>query len=73
MVERKEATRSVIEDLLKGANLGAVDGGPFVRRFKRADDFILEYSPISYTIEGVLPSGAIYGVTGRRGTARRHG
>jgi hypothetical protein len=46
------------------------NGGPFIKRFKRADDFVREYEPISYTIEGVLPSAAIYGVTGRKGTGK---
>jgi hypothetical protein len=31
-----------------------------------AGDFIRAYRPICYTIEGVLPSGFIYGLTARR-------
>jgi AAA domain len=43
---------------------------PFTRRIKRGGDFILEYEPIIYTIDGMLPSGCIYGVTAKRGTGK---
>jgi AAA domain len=33
----------------------------------KAGDFIAAYKPIRYVIEGVLPSGFLYGVTARRG------
>ena len=44
-------------------------GGPGVR-LKSAIDFIAEYKPISYTIDGVLPSASIYGLTARRGAGK---
>jgi AAA domain len=30
-------------------------------------DFLAAYEPISYTIDGMLPSGYLYGLTARRG------
>jgi hypothetical protein len=42
----------------------------FIIRIKRGGDFIGEYAPLIYTIDGMLPSGCIYGVTGRRGTGK---
>lgn len=42
----------------------------FVRKVKKAGDFIAEYYPISYTIDGVLPSAMMYGLTGKRGTGK---
>lgn len=38
-----------------------------VARGTRGGDFLAAYIPISYTIEGVLPSGYVYGVTAKRG------
>src|SRR6516165_3631383 len=43
---------------------------PFVKRIKRAGDFLREYQPIRYVIDGVLPSGCIYSLTGKRGTGK---
>jgi hypothetical protein len=43
---------------------------PTIARGKRGGDFLAEYEPISYTIEGMLPSGSIYGLTARRGTGK---
>ena len=33
-------------------------------------DFLAAYEPISYTVEGLLPSGYLYGLTARRGTGK---
>jgi hypothetical protein len=41
-----------------------------VKRIKRAGDFLREYQPIRYVIDGVLPSGCIYSLTGKRGTGK---
>ena len=35
-----------------------------------AGTFLRSYEPISYTIDGVLPSGSLYGLTGRQGTGK---
>ena len=43
---------------------------PFVRKIKSVDEFTSEYSPINYTIDGALPVSSIYGVTGKRGSAK---
>jgi AAA domain/Bifunctional DNA primase/polymerase, N-terminal len=43
---------------------------PFVRKFKNLASFIREYKPISYTIDGVLPSGVFYFLTARRSTGK---
>jgi ABC-type Mn2+/Zn2+ transport system ATPase subunit len=32
-----------------------------------AGTFMRSYKPLSYTIDGMLPSGYVYGLTGRRG------
>src|ERR1700730_15646259 len=42
----------------------------FVRKFKGGGAFIREYVPISYTLDGILPSGVLYFVTARRGTGK---
>src|ERR1700730_15417083 len=41
-----------------------------MRKVKRGGDFLAEYEPIIYTIDGMLPSGCIYGLTGRWGTGK---
>jgi ABC-type multidrug transport system ATPase subunit len=46
------------------------DAPPFECRIKRGGDFLDEYKPIIYAIDGMLPSGSIYGLTGRRGTGK---
>jgi hypothetical protein len=33
-------------------------------------DFLAEYKPISYTIDGLLPGGSIYGTTAKRGAGK---
>jgi hypothetical protein len=33
-------------------------------------DFLSEYKPISYTIDGLLPGGSIYGTTAKRGAGK---
>lgn len=43
---------------------------PFVRQYKGCGDFIDEYEPISYTLEGILPSGVFYFLTARRSTGK---
>lgn len=35
-----------------------------------AGTFMRSYTPISYTIDGTLPSGYLYGLTGRQGTGK---
>jgi AAA domain len=45
-------------------------GKPPVRAIKGAGDFIDEYQPIVYAIDGILPSGCIYGVTAKRGAGK---
>jgi hypothetical protein len=40
------------------------------RAVKRGDDFLAEYEPLVYTIDGILPAGSIYGLTGKRGTGK---
>jgi hypothetical protein len=42
---------------------------PFVPRYKDLATFIREY-PISYTLEGILPSGVFYFLTARRSTGK---
>jgi hypothetical protein len=39
-------------------------------RIKGIADFLREYEPINYTIDGVLPGGSIYGVTAKRGAGK---
>jgi hypothetical protein len=39
-------------------------------KLKSVDEFTSEYKPLSYTIDGMLPSSSIYGVTGKRGSAK---
>jgi hypothetical protein len=46
---------------------GEPSNGPFTRKVKRGGDFLAEYTPIIYAIDGVLPSGAIYGLTAKHG------
>jgi AAA domain len=41
--------------------------GPFTRKVKRGGDFLAEYVPITYSIDGVLPCGSIYMLTGKTG------
>jgi hypothetical protein len=41
-----------------------------VARIKRIADFLREYEPIKYTIDGLLPGGSIYGVTAKRGAGK---
>jgi biotin operon repressor len=36
----------------------------------RGGDFVRSYVPLSYSIEGVLPSGYLYGLTARRGDGK---
>jgi hypothetical protein len=43
---------------------------PFTRKVKRGGEFLREYTPIIYSIEDVLPSGAIYAVTARTGAGK---
>jgi AAA domain len=40
---------------------------PNPARILRGGDFMAAYRPISYTIEDILPSGYLYGLTARRG------
>jgi hypothetical protein len=42
----------------------------FIRKVKSVDQFTDEYRPITYTIDGMLPSSSIYGATGKRGSAK---
>jgi hypothetical protein len=44
--------------------------GPFVPKYKNLAVFIREYQPISYTLEGILPSGVFYFLTARRSTGK---
>jgi hypothetical protein len=39
-------------------------------RIKGIADFLREYEPINYTIDGLLPGGSIYGVTAKRGAGK---
>jgi AAA domain/Winged helix-turn-helix DNA-binding len=39
-------------------------------RIKGIADFLREYEPINYTIDGLVPGGSIYGVTARRGAGK---
>jgi AAA domain len=48
----------------------AVEADTFIRKVKSVDEFTDEYQPISYTIDGMLPSSSIYGTTGKRGSAK---
>lgn len=45
-------------------------GAPFVPKYKNLAVFIREYQPISYTLEGILPSGVFYFLTARRSTGK---
>lgn len=48
-----------------------VDSAPLVQaQSKRGGDFVRSYVPLSYAIEGLLPSGFLYGLTGRRGDGK---
>src|ERR1700730_15123170 len=46
------------------------DATPFVPKYKTLAVFIREYQPISYTLEGILPSGVFYFLTARRSTGK---
>jgi hypothetical protein len=48
----------------------AVIQAPFVPKYKNLAAFIREYQPISYTLEGILPSGVFYFLTARRSTGK---
>jgi hypothetical protein len=39
-------------------------------RIKGIADFLREYEPINYTIDGLVPGGSIYGVTAKRGAGK---
>lgn len=39
-------------------------------RVKGIADFLREYKPIKYTVDGLLPGGSIYGVTAKRGAGK---
>src|SRR5205807_1979369 len=41
-----------------------------IRRGKRAADFLREYKPISYSIDGILPSSSVYALTGKKSSAK---
>src|SRR5205807_5232898 len=43
---------------------------PFVPKYKTLAVFIREYLPISYTLEGILPSSVFYFLTARRSTGK---
>src|SRR5262245_25394367 len=49
---------------------GEAADAPFTRKVKRGGDFLAEYVPITYAIEGVLPCGSIYMLTGRTGSGK---
>jgi len=47
------------------------ESAPLVQaQSKRGGDFLRSYVPMSYAIEGLLPSGFLYGLTGRRGDGK---
>ena len=46
------------------------DPQPFVPKYKNLAVFIREYQPISYTLEGILPSSVFYFLTARRSTGK---
>ncbi len=66
MAEIKKMTLS--DPVIKGAHRD--DAERFVRKVKRGGEFLAEYTPITYTIDGVLASGSLYGLTGKRGSAK---
>jgi RecA-family ATPase len=39
-------------------------------RVKGIATFIAEYRPISYTLDGILPGGSVYGLTAKRGAGK---
>jgi AAA domain len=39
-------------------------------RIKGISEFLSEYEPIKYTIDGLLPGGSIYGLTAKRGAGK---
>jgi hypothetical protein len=41
-----------------------------IARMKGIAEFLSEYKPIKYTIDGLLPGGLIYGLTARRGAGK---
>jgi AAA domain len=41
-----------------------------IARVKGIADFLAEYEPIKYTIDGLLPGGSIYGLTAKRGAGK---
>ena len=43
---------------------------PLVRKFKGGGAFVREYVPISYPLDGILPSGSLYFLTARRATGK---
>ncbi len=43
---------------------------PFTRKVKRGGDFLAEYVPITYAIDGILPGGSIYTLTGKTGSGK---
>ncbi len=53
----------------KGTN-GGGEGGKPPSRVMGAGTFIRSYQPISYTIDGILPSGYLYGITAKQGSGK---
>ncbi len=68
MAEIKKMTLSGASPVIRGGHPEGAE--PFVRKVKRGGEFLAEYTPITYTIDGVLPSGSLYGLTGKRGSAK---
>ena len=61
------AAKQIVDRVLPNGAANTVPEPPKIARGSRGGDFLAGYRPISYTIEGVLPSGYLYGLTARRG------
>jgi hypothetical protein len=49
---------------------GQAESAAFIPRYKNLAVFLREYQPISYTLEGILPSSVFYFLTARRSTGK---
>jgi len=67
-VERAASVYRIDPAKLNGADV--INDAEFVRKVKSVDEFTAEYTPINYTIDGILPVSSIYGVTGKRGSSK---
>jgi hypothetical protein len=61
-------SRPALKAFIAGETVGQPAPEPVT--LKGIGDFVSEYEAIKYTIDGVLPSGVLYGVTAKRGAGK---